>query len=131
MKITVPTADKSIDKLNERLDELCQIEIRKMAYGIIYWKGKPIIPIKEWRKISILDSLQFFPDGLVEIALLPEGHSVDKYDESIFPYDDGDGIPLKGTEEWKYSLDSPESKLSDAKLSYGRQELRKLRLKQK
>jgi hypothetical protein len=55
------------------------------------------------------DGLQFFPDELVEFALSFEGCLVDPYDESIYPYHDGD--PLPGTDEYKQSL-GPERKLS-------------------
>jgi hypothetical protein len=106
--------DRSIKNLSERLDYLYPDPDDNEGLGITHWKGKPIIPVKEWRKLSFSDSLHFFPDDLVVIALLPEGHSVDVYDESIFPYHDGDGIPRPGTEERKFSLDRPESKLSDA-----------------
>jgi hypothetical protein len=120
--------DRSVKNLSERLDYLYPDPDDKENLGITHWKGKPIIPVKEWRKIGIpnpykgvlnpmvfvSDGLQFFPDGLVEMALLSEGSSVDPYDESIFPYHDGDGIPRPDTEERKWSLDSPESKLSAA-----------------
>jgi hypothetical protein len=79
LKITAAAADKSIKNLSERLDDLYPDE-ESLGKGITHWKGKPIIPAKEWKKISghynfefTTGGLKAFPDGLVEAALLIEG----------------------------------------------------------
>jgi hypothetical protein len=74
--------NKHLSKLSERLNNLYHGE-EVPGKGLTYWKGKPIIPAKEWIKITGLtnldgfrfttDGLKAFPDGLVEAALLMGG----------------------------------------------------------
>ena len=125
--------DRSIDKLSERLDDLYPDEDGP-GKGVTHWKGKPIIPAKEWKKISghynfefTTGGLKAFPDGLVEAALLFEGTSVDPYAEDIYPYHDGD--PRPGTDEWKQSLDLPEPSSDEFKLWLTRLEERRAKAK--
>jgi hypothetical protein len=119
--------NKHLNKLSERLNNLYPDAEDKEGLGVTHWKGKKIIPVKEWKKIALpsvyegrlypmvfsSDGLQSFPDSLVEFALSFEGCSVDPWDKSIYPYHDGD--PLPGTDEYKQSL-GPERKLSAAEL---------------
>ena len=136
----------SIDKLSERLNNLYLDQDDKDNEGITHWKGKRIIPSEDWKRIAVTGvkgslfkepflgfapiGLQFFPDDLVEFALGFEGHSVNPYDESIFPYHDDD--PRPGTLEWKMSLDIPDSsKRSDAELKLWRTRLQERRAKAK
>jgi hypothetical protein len=127
--------DKSIDKLSERLDDLYPDEDGP-GKGVTHWKGKPIIPAKEWKKISGHNRLEFttsglkaFPDDLVPAVLVLFG-GYDEYAEDIYPYHDGD--PRPGTDEWKQSLDLPdENKLSDAELKLWRTRLEERRAKAK
>jgi hypothetical protein len=68
--------NKHLNKLSERLNNLYPRADDKEGLGITHWKGKKIIPVKEWKKIALVegglgfrsDGLQFFPDGLVEVS---------------------------------------------------------------
>jgi hypothetical protein len=69
-------ADKSVSNLNNRLARLWPDDDKKDD-GINYWKGKPIIPTNIWKKVAGINRIEFgsnalsyFPDGLVEAALL-------------------------------------------------------------
>jgi hypothetical protein len=44
--------DKHLNKLSERLDDLYPDE-EGPGKGVTHWKGKPIIPAKEWKKKSL------------------------------------------------------------------------------
>jgi hypothetical protein len=83
--------NKHLNKLSERLNSLYPDAENKEGLGVSHWKGKKIIPVKEWKKIALVEGglgfrssgLQFFPDGLVEVALSFDGCSVDAYDSAV------------------------------------------------
>jgi hypothetical protein len=128
--------NKHINKLSERLNNLYPDPDDKEGLGVTHWKGKKIIPVKEWKKMALVEGglgfrssgLQFFPDDLVEAALQYEGCSVDPWDKSIYPYHDGD--PEPGPAEYKQLL-GPERKLSAAELELWHTRLEERRAKAK
>jgi hypothetical protein len=88
--------DKSVNKLIDRIDKLDSSNGNKKSDGINYWKGKKIISLEEWFRISrtnnlgnpdkhrIKEGLEYFPNG---------------YCEMIFPLGVPDDI-IENVNEW-------------------------------
>jgi hypothetical protein len=70
--------DKSVNNLSQRLDKLSPETGSGNSDGIKYWKGRKIIPLDKWLKISkantisrrenynVKEGLQYFPDDYFE-----------------------------------------------------------------
>jgi hypothetical protein len=72
--------DKSVNNLSERLDKLYPHTSNNNSDGIKYWKGRKIIPLDKWLKITkantisrrenynynVKEGLQYFPDDYFE-----------------------------------------------------------------
>ena len=71
--------DKSVNSLSERLDKLYpDISGSNSSDGINYWKGRKIIPLDKWLKLTrantisrregynVKEGLQYFPDDYFE-----------------------------------------------------------------
>jgi hypothetical protein len=88
--------DKGVNKLIDRIDKLHSSNGNNKSDGINYWKGKEIISLEEWFRISrtnnlsnpdkhrIREGLQYFPNG---------------YCEMIFPLGVPDDI-IENVNEW-------------------------------
>ena len=70
--------DKSVNNLSQRLNKLYPDTISSNNDGINYWKGRKIIPLDKWLKITkantisrrdnynVKEGLQYFPDDYFE-----------------------------------------------------------------
>jgi hypothetical protein len=70
--------DKSVNNLSQRLDKLYP-DISSNSDGINYWKGRKIIPLDKWLKITkantlsnredynVKEGLRYFPDDYFEL----------------------------------------------------------------
>ncbi len=47
--------NKHLNKLSERLNNLYPDAEDKEGLGVTHWKGKKIIPVKEWKKIALVE----------------------------------------------------------------------------
>jgi hypothetical protein len=86
--------DKSVDNLSQRLDKLYpDTSSSNSSDGINYWKGRKIIPLDKWLKISkantigckedynVKEGIQYFPDDYFE-WMFPLGISEDLKEEA-------------------------------------------------
>jgi hypothetical protein len=70
--------DKSVNNLSQRLDNLYPDTSNNSSDGINYWKGRIIIPLDKWLKITkantisrrenynVKEGLQYFPDDYIQ-----------------------------------------------------------------
>jgi hypothetical protein len=70
--------DKSVNNLSQRLDKLYPDTNSNSSDGVNYWKGRKIISIDKWLKITrantisnsrnynVKEGLQYFPDDYFE-----------------------------------------------------------------
>jgi hypothetical protein len=79
--------DKSISDLTKKLDELYPstafIDTAKLNDGINYWKGKKIIPVKEWNNIYDKHSICTTENERTLVSRKPLQHFPDDYNSSI------------------------------------------------
>jgi DNA-directed RNA polymerase delta subunit len=85
--------DKSVNNLSQRLDKLYPDINNNNSDGINYWKGRKIIPLDKWLKITkantisqrenynVKEGLQYFPDNYFE-SMFPLGISEDLKEEA-------------------------------------------------
>jgi hypothetical protein len=81
--------DKSVNNISQRLDKLYPETTSSNSDGVNYWKGRKIIPIDKWLKITkantisrrenykVKEGLQYFPDNYFEWMFplgIPEEH---------------------------------------------------------
>ena len=90
--------DKSVNNLSQRLDKLYPDSSNK-SDGVNYWKGKKIIPLDKWLKITrantisnsrdynVKEGLQYFPDDYIE-SMFPLGIPEDLKEEANKWYSD-------------------------------------------
>ena len=91
--------DKSINNISQRLDKLYPETISNSSDGIKFWKGRKIIPLDKWLKITkantisrkenynIQEGLQYFPDDYFE-WMFPLGIPEDLKEEANKWYSD-------------------------------------------
>jgi hypothetical protein len=90
--------DKSVSNLSQKLDKLSP-ETSSNSDGINYWKGRKIIPLNKWLKITkantisrrenynVKEGLQYFPDDYFE-WMFPLGIPDDLKEEANRWYSD-------------------------------------------
>jgi hypothetical protein len=84
--------DKSVNNLSQRLDKLYPETSSNSSDGVNYWKGRKIIPIGKWLKITRANTISNSRDYNVKEGLQ---YFPDDYFASMFPL----GIPEDINEE--------------------------------